>query len=201
MTTTDFGGLTIEYETGLLAPRAWTRAQADWAAEVLPGLPPGDVLELYCGAGQIGLLAVAGSGRRLVCVDINPLAAQYVKRNAERIGVEVETRTGPVSDVLRAVEQFPMIIADPPWVPRRQVDEYPEDPPRAIDGGDDGMDRVRESAAAIVHHLAPGGMALLQLAPGDEHADAVVDMLAGTGLEVQQRRHFERGTLVRIDRR
>ena len=43
----------------------------------------GDVLELCSGAGQIGLLAVADSpGRRLVCVDVNPAAAELTTANA-----------------------------------------------------------------------------------------------------------------------
>ena len=86
------------------------------------------------------------------------------------------TRTGSVHDVLGDGEVFPLIIADPPWVPRAQVHAFPEDPRLAIDGGEDGLARIRECAAAIDGHLGPGGVALAQLAPGDEQADAVVDM-------------------------
>ncbi|HRV67365.1 MAG TPA: methyltransferase, partial [Candidatus Nanopelagicales bacterium] len=96
MSAGNFGGLAIAYDDRLLAPRDWTQAQGRWAGELLADLPPGDVLELYCGAGQIGLLAVAGSGRRLVCVDVNPVATHYTRRNAEGAGVDVMTRTGSV---------------------------------------------------------------------------------------------------------
>lgn len=200
MSAGSFGGLAIAYDDRLLAPRDWTQAQGRWAGELLADLPPGDVLELYCGAGQIGLLAVAGSGRRLVCVDVNPVATHYTRRNAEGAGVDVKTRTGSVHDVLGDGEVFPLIIADPPWVPRAQVHAFPEDPRLAIDGGEDGLARIRECAAAIDGHLGPGGVALAQLAPGDEQADAVVDMTRGTSLVCGERRYFERGTLLRIDR-
>ena len=60
-----FGGLTIAYDDRVLRPREWTTAQSDWAAELMVTAPGGPVLELCSGAGHIGLLAVAASGRRL----------------------------------------------------------------------------------------------------------------------------------------
>jgi release factor glutamine methyltransferase len=200
MSRRDFGGLAIAYDDRLLAPRHWTQAQGRWAAELLPDLPPGDVLELYCGAGQIGLLAVSGSGRRLVGVDVNPVATHYTRLNAEAAGLDVMTRTGSVHDVLAEGETYPLIIADPPWVPQAQVHAFPDDPRLAIDGGEDGLARIRDCVAAIDGHLGAGGVALVQLAPGDAQADAVVNMTSETTLICGQRRYFERGTLLRIDR-
>jgi release factor glutamine methyltransferase len=200
MNAGDFGGLAIAYDDRVLAPREWTQAQGRWAGELLPDLPPGDVLELYCGAGQIGLLAVSGTARRLICVDVNPIATHYTRRNAAGAGVDVMTRTGSVHDVLAEGEMYPLIIADPPWVPRAQVHAFADDPRLAIDGGEDGLARIRECVAAIEGHLGVGGVALVQLAPGDDQADAVVAMTAQTPLVCGERRYFERGTLLRIDR-
>ena len=44
--TIDFGGLRIAFDQRVLRPRAWTENQSLWAAELLPSLPPGTVLEL-----------------------------------------------------------------------------------------------------------------------------------------------------------
>lgn len=197
----DFGGLQIAFDDRVLRPRTWTENQSRWAAELLPGLPPGNVLELCSGAGQIGLLAVAGSGRRLVCVDLNPFAAEYTAANAVAAGLRnrLEIRLGRIGDVLVPKERFPLIIADPPWVPRAETGRFPEDPLLAIDGGDDGMSVVRECLDAITGHLAADGVALLQLGPGGQ-ADAVARLLAGTHLVAGERREFgERGVLLRID--
>ena len=84
----EFGGLHIAFDDRVLRPRTWTTAQSWWAASLLPDLVEGDVLELCCGAGHIGLLAVAESTRRLVCVDVNPAAAEYTRRNAAAAGLE-----------------------------------------------------------------------------------------------------------------
>lgn len=192
-----FDGLRIEYDDSLLVPRQWTSAQARWAREVLANLPAGNVLELCSGAGHIGLLATAGTGRRLVCVDINPRAAEYARRNAQGAGVMIETRVGRASDVIGPAERFPLIIADPPWVSSAATSQFPADPLPAIDGGPDGLAVVRECVAVISAHL--DGVALLQLAPGDEQADAVCGMLAGTPVVAGERRYFDRGTLLRLD--
>jgi methylase of polypeptide subunit release factors len=201
--TIDFGGLRIAFDQRVLRPRTWTENQALWAAELLPSLPTGTVLELCSGAGQIGLLAVAESGRRLVCVDVNPTAAEYIAANAAAAGLRnrVEIRLGHISESLALRERFPLIIADPPWVPRADTPRFPEDPLLAIDGGDDGMGVVRDCLAAIASHLAPGGVALLQLGP-DGQVETVTDMLADTKLVAGETRDFgERGVLLRIDHR
>jgi methylase of polypeptide subunit release factors len=199
----DFGGLQIAFDSRVLRPRAWTEHQSLWAAELLPDLPAGTVLELCSGAGQIGLLAIAGSSRRLVCVDVNPLAAEYTASNALAAGLRrrVEMRLGRIGDVLAPRERFPLIIADPPWVPRSQIERFPEDPLIAIDGGDDGLSVIQECLTAITEHLADDGVALLQLGPGDQ-VEAVTRLLAGTELRAGETREFDdRGVLLRIDHR
>jgi len=199
----EFGHLRIAFDERVLRPRDWTENQSLWAAELLPSLPAGTVLELCSGAGQIGLLAVAGSGRRLVCVDLNPIAAEYIAANAVAAGLRnrVEIRLGRIDDSLAPRERFPLIIADPPWVPRSQTARFPEDPLVAIDGGEDGMGVVRECLTAIEAHLGSGGIALLQLGP-DGQAEAVADLLADTTLVAGETREFgDRGVLLRIDHR
>ena len=200
--TIDFDGLAITFDDRLLRPRSWTAAQSRWAAELLPDLPGGPVLELCAGAGQIGLLAVAASERRLVCVDIDPVSASYTVQNARAAGLadRVQTRTGPIESVLEEAEQFPLVIADPPWVPRADTDRFPEDPLRAIDGGEDGMRVIRLCVTAIVEHLAPYGVALLQLGTPAQ-AEAVGGLLTGSDVGLGElREHGERGVLLRLDR-
>ena len=164
-----FGPLTISYDDRVLTPRPWTVLQAEWARELLEDAPPGPVLELCCGAGQIGLLAVHGTGRRLVCVDVDPVACGYAAANARAAGRGdlVEVREVAV-DGLSPDEVFPVVVADPPWVRTDQVGCFPEDPLRAIDGGDDGLRVARECLAAIDRHLHADGSALLQLGALDE---------------------------------
>src|SRR5687767_11506103 len=135
-----FGSLRIAFDDRVLRPREWTTAQSAWAAEILASTPEGPVLELCAGAGQIGLLAVVDSaGRRLVCVDADEVACDFARANAEGAGLSdrVEVRHASLEDALRRDELFPLVIADPPWVPREATGRFPEDPLSAIDGGPD----------------------------------------------------------------
>ncbi len=159
-----FGPLTIAYDERVLTPRPWTVLQAEWARELLEEAPPGPVLELCSGAGQIGLLAVHGTGRRLVCVDADPVACGYAATNAKAAGRGdlVEVREARL-DGLAPDEVYPLVIADPPWVRTDQVGCFPADPVRAIDGGEDGLRVARACVAAIDRHLHADGSALLQL--------------------------------------
>jgi len=195
----DFEGLAIRYDGRVLAPRDWTAAQSHWAAELIRSAPPGPVLEVCAGAGQIGLLAVRLAPRPLVCVDADPVACEFLRANAEAAGIAVDVREGRMDAALAPDERFPVVIADPPWVARPEVGRFPEDPVTAIDGGPDGLDLVRACLAVMEGHLAPGGSAVLQVGP-DQVAPVTALAATYTGLRVVEARELDRGALVRIDR-
>jgi len=193
--TTTFGHLEIEYDGNVLTPRPWTALQSRWASELLREAPPGPVLELCAGVGQIGLLAVAGHARRLVCVDSSADACRHARRNAEAAGLGdlVEIRERALGDALADDERFALVIADPPWVPSAETGRYPEDPLTAIDGGPDGLDVARACVAAVRHHLLPGAPILLQLGSREQASD----LAAGCpGLEVGGIREGSAGVVV-----
>jgi release factor glutamine methyltransferase len=157
-----FGPIDVIFDESVLRPRLWTLAQSEWAAE-LAGEQP--MLELGCGAGHIGLAAVALSGARLVQVDRDEAACRWAELNAAGNGLDdrVEQRCGTADDVLAAGERFGVVIADPPYVPSDDVHLYPEDPRGAIDGGRDGMESVRGFLCGVAGHVDPEGSVLLQL--------------------------------------
>jgi len=157
-----FGPIEVEYDDTVLTPRPWTLAQSEWAAE----LSDGEVmLELGCGAGQIGLAGAVLSGSCVIQVDRHEPACWWAARNAERNGCAdlAEQRCGTASEVLAEGESFSLVLADPPYVPSAEVGAFPDDPLGAIDGGVDGLTEVRSFLAGVVPHLRPGADVLLQL--------------------------------------
>lgn len=203
VTSLDFGGLDIAFDDRVLRPRGWTLAQSQWAAALLASAPPGPVLELFAGAGHIGLAAVVGTGRELVMVDLNPAAVELARRNVEvaAMASQVTVREGRIDEVLRPDEQFAVIVADPPWVPSGDVEEFPDDPTIAIDGGDDGLDLARTCCEVVARHLAPGGRAILQIGTVGQ-ADAIERHVLDTGVSLTrgETRVFDRGVLVELVR-
>lgn len=197
----DFGSLRIAYDDQVLLPRPWTEMQSQWAAELAPQVPPGKILELCAGAGQIGLLAASLTGRSLVAVDADATACRFAERNARKAGLDahVEIRNVPLDRSCAPGERFPVIIADPPWVRAAETDRFPQDPLTAIDGGPDGLDVARSCLRVIDAHLAPDGIALLQLGDVDQ-----VDTLrseAPTDLQLTEvRAEGDRGVVVLVRR-
>lgn len=199
----DFAGLRIRFDARVLRPRPWTAAQSRWASELLATAPTGAVLELCTGAGQLGLLAVAGTDRRLVAVDADPVAVRFARDNAAAAGLvdRVEVREGQLDRVVAPGEEFTLVLADPPWVPHAEVSLFPEDPVSAIDGGSDGLELARRCLAVAERHLAPDGSALLQLGSTEQVARTDRELRSGGRLAVVEvREHPGQGVLVRVDR-
>ena len=190
-----FGGLTIRYDERILRPRPWTEEQARWAAELADGLP-GDVLELCTGAGHIGLLLAALSGRRVVAVDVDPVAGDFALRNAVAAGLSgrFEVRVGALETALWPEERFGLVVADPPWVPRGETARFPDDPVLAIDGGHDVQAVARLCLAVAARHVRPGGAVLLQLGT-ETQADALE---LPRGLERRELRTCPGGVLLHL---
>lgn len=184
-TQMDFGPLVVTFDERVLRPRPWTMLQAEWAAELSPDLPPGAVLELCSGAGHIGQATAVLTGRDLVQVDVDPHACRLARANAAaNVGtVEVEVRCGDLAASTHPDERFPVVLADPPYLRRDEVEAWPQDPTHAIDGGHDGLDLPRRCLAVAGAHVAPGGVVLLQ-ALGRAQVEDLADDVAAAGLEL-----------------
>jgi methylase of polypeptide subunit release factors len=180
--TVAFGPLDIAYDEQVLEPRAWTLAQSEWAAELLATSEDGPILEVCSGAGQIGLAAAVLSGRPAVLVDASAPACAFARRNADAAGLadRVDVRHSPMTEALAADERFPLVLADPPYIPSADTQVFPEDPLTAIDGGDDGLDLARLCLQVGARHLRPGGHLLIQLRDAAQ-ADRLAAGLGGPG--------------------
>jgi release factor glutamine methyltransferase len=187
-----FHGLRIAHGAGVLRPRSWTALQSRWARALLDVVPGGPVLELCCGAGQIGLAAVAGTSRRVVLVDRSPRACAWAHHNAVANGLadRVEVRRGLAEEVLARHELFPLVLADPPYLTSLAADRWPDDPRVAVDGGADGMEVARRVLRVAAAHLAPGGSVLLQ-ACGARQVRALCPEAARTGLSLAELREVD----------
>lgn len=197
-----FGPLLIEYDARVLQPRPWTLEQSNWAAELAAAVGPGPILELCAGAGHIGLAAAVLADRDLVQVEADEVAAGYARANAARAGraERTDVRVAPMARALHPTERFPLVIADPPYLPSAQVPEWPDDPVAAIDGGADGLALISQCLAVAAAHLTPDGRLLLQVA-GPGQADAVAGRLPGFGLAgVRVRVVDDRRAIVLIER-
>ena len=194
-----FGSLDIAYDNRVLTPRPWTVMQAEWAGELEPSLPEGPFAELGCGAGHIGLAAIATNGRDLVQLDADKAACELAASNATTAGLSgrAHVRCGEFEETLLDGETFALVLADPPYVPTSETWLYPDDPAAAIDGGADGLDGIRATLRVAARHLAPGGAVLLQVW-GAGQAERVVPFADGLGLRVLDLRSHDEDRAVAL---
>lgn len=199
--TTGFDGLEITYDDEVLEPRPWTVEQARWAAALLEDLPAGPVLELCSGAGQIGLAVARRTGRALVQVDVDEHACALARANAAAAGVDADVRRVELELAVADGERFPLVLADPPYVPAGEVDALPEDPDLAVDGGDDGLDVARTCLQVAAAAVVADGVVLLQLG-GPRQSSRITEEAGALGLEVvEARTHGPDRSLVLLRRR
>lgn len=187
--TIPFGPVEIAFDGAVLEPRAWTIEQSAWATELHTAVPDGAVAEMCCGAGQIGLVVAVETGRRLVQVDDHEDACAYARRNAAAAGVDADVRHRALDEAFEDGERFPIILADPPYVPSDETARHDDDPEHAIDGGPDGLDVARQCVEVAARHLAPGGAVLLQLG-GAHQAEALCMHATSVGLTCVETREF-----------
>ncbi|MDQ3714693.1 MAG: methyltransferase [Actinomycetota bacterium] len=122
---------------------------------VLAEVRDGDrVLDMGTGCGVNAILAAA-TAREVVAVDINPLAVEAARRNAERNGLQdrLDVRE---SDVFSNVDgAFDLIVFDPPfrWFPPRDLLE--------VAMTDENYAAMTTFFREARHYLAPGGRLLI----------------------------------------
>lgn len=138
------------------------------------------VLDVCCGSGVIGIMAIKKGAASVLGLDLNPVAVECAKRNAEKHGCadRYEARVSDVLSALQPEEKFNVITINPPFrnikvaalVERTTWDE--------------GMEVHRKFFSEIGRYLAPGGRIYFAQANFAE-LDQVEKILGEFGWEVK----------------
>ena len=192
----DVAGVRVRLTPGVFVPRQRTALVVDLAvAHVRDG---GTVVDLCCGSGAL-LLAVQRRRPDVTghAADLDPAAVACARLNLDRERVHA----GDLYDALPAVlrGRIDVLMVNAPYVPSAEVAHLPpeardHEPRMALDGGDDGLDVHRRVASGALDWLAPDGVLLIEVAPG-QLATALA-LLAGAGLVAEPVHDDERGALV-----
>jgi len=178
----EFYGLELTVTPAVLIPRPET----ELLVELALARRPASVVDLGTGSGAIALAIKRHlPAARVVATDASAAALEVARRNAVRLGLDIELRHGRWFEPL-AGERFEAIICNPPYVvvndPHLPGLQF--EPRFAFESGADGLDAIRAIARQAPAHLLPGGWLLLEHGAGQH--EAVRALLEAAGLETTE---------------
>ena len=171
----EFHGRPFQVDPRVLIPRPETEEVLAAALAELPA--GGQALDLGTGSGVLGVsLALERPGAQVIATDLSPDALSVARLNASRLGAAgVTFLEGDLYDPVPPGSRFDVIVSNPPYVPRGELDtlapEIQREPPLALDGGSDGLAISRRIVAQAPAWLRPGGALVLEM--HESHCDAL----------------------------
>jgi release factor glutamine methyltransferase len=177
-------------ETELLAERGW-RFLSEVAAPLPARASRGEgegadssirALDFGTGSGCLAIaLAIKCPAAQIYALDICPRALGLARQNAEvhKVADRIQFLEGDGFAAIPPGRRFDLIIGNPPYIPSEEIIGLePEvrdfDPPRALDGGPDGLDFYRRLAADGAPFLKSEGRMMLEF--GDAQGQRIRDL-------------------------
>jgi release factor glutamine methyltransferase len=181
----EFYGLALTVTPAVLIPRPETELLVELALERVTPQAGAQVLDLGAGSGAVALAIKRQRPQaRVLAVEADAAALEVAKRNAARLGLQIELRHGRWFEPVRG-ERFALIVSNPPYVaagdPHLERGDLRFEPRSALVAGTDGLEALRVVAQGAASYLAPGGWLLLEHGQGQHQA--VQDLLSAIGLE------------------
>lgn len=190
----DFYKSTFTTPEGVLIPRPDTETLVEEALKTINSCISGDkinILDLCAGSGCAGV-SVAGevtgkfSQIRLQLSDLSEIAFDCFSSNASRIlggkNVELVFTCGNLFEPV-TLSDYNLIITNPPYIASKVIPtlsaEVRHEPVLALDGGDDGMDLIRQIVCQAPSYLADGGWLLMEI--GYDQGNAVAELFEKSG--------------------
>ena len=185
----EFWSLPLRVDASTLVPRPETETVVEaalaWIDARCGCAEPLRLADLGTGSGAILLALLSELPKALgIGTDASMAALLVARDNAGRLAPgRAHFVCCDMATALRG--PFDLILSNPPYVASGDITALaPEvanfDPPRALDGGPDGLDFYRSIAAAAPALLAPGGAVIVELGAGQ--AQPAGELFARAGL-------------------
>jgi len=170
----EFYGLDFHVDPNVLIPRPESELLVERALQLARNQAVSTIADIGTGCGAIAInLALALPQCRLYATDISDAALKVALANCQEHAVadRVSLLPGDLLDPLP--EPVDLIVANLPYVRRselRGAGTLDYEPALALDGGSDGLEKIRQLSTQVGHKLRPGGCLLLEIAEGQRRA-------------------------------
>jgi release factor glutamine methyltransferase len=126
-------------------------------------------LALDVGTGS-GCIAIALASRipdlQIIATDISLSALYVARRNASQLGTLQQVEFLQANLIPPVQSKFNLICANLPYIPTSTLHNlkvYGKEPELALDGGEDGLDLIRNLIYLAAYSVSPGGLILLEI--------------------------------------
>ncbi len=171
--TREFWGLNFKVDPSVLVPRPDTEILVEAALVWIRQRPkePLRVIDLCTGSGAVAVALKHECPRLSVeASDISGAALEIAEYNIRCIlgdGTVKLYQSNLLDDI---PGKFDLIVSNPPYVPRDVIPslskEVRREPLLALDGGEDGLEIIRNLVSAAAERLNPKGRIFLEAGPG-----------------------------------
>ncbi len=186
----EFYGLDFYVDPDVLIPRPESELLVEKAIGLAQNNKVSTIAEIGTGCGAIAIsLALSLPRTKTYATDISGDALKVALFNCQRHGVAGRIRL-LVGDMLDPLpEPVDLIVANLPYVTESELSRINTlnfEPSLALNGGSDGLEKIRKLCSRISDKLCPGGYLLLEIGQGQSRA--VTALLHGlfplAGIEV-----------------
>ena len=163
----EFYGLDFYVDPSVLIPRPESELLVEKAISLAQEHRLLTIAEIGTGSGAIAItLALELPGARIYATDISASALKVALINCQKHGV-IDRVYLLHGNMLEPVpEPVDLIIANLPYVKESELTGMRFEPLLALDGGRDGMERIRQLCRQVGGKLQPGGFLLLEIGQG-----------------------------------
>jgi release factor glutamine methyltransferase len=172
----EFYSLDFYVDPRVLIPRPESELLVEEALALAQNHPLSTIAEVGTGSGAIAIsLALQLPEAKIYATDISASALEVALINCQKHGVidRVCLLPGDMLDPLP--EPVDLIIANLPYVRRSELSGVRFEPRLALDGGSDGIEKIRQLCQQAGGKLHPGGFLLLEI--GEGQGRAIVTLL------------------------
>ena len=167
----EFYGLDFYVDPSVLIPRPESELLVEKAVKLAQNHPVSTIAEVGTSCGAIAIsLALNLPQAKIYATDISAPALKVALLNCQKHGVvdRICLLAGDMLDPLP--EPVDLIVANLPYVKESEINVAGFEPPVALSGGSDGLERIRQLCRQAGNKLRPEGYLLLEIGQGQETA-------------------------------
>lgn len=186
--TTEFMGLDLHVEEGVLIPRGDTEILVEETLKFMDEDKEYEVCDLCCGSGAIGIsIAHFRENTKVDLIDYYDVPEKVTKRNIVKQKLSNRSKfikSDLLNEVINQQKKYDILVSNPPYIKEEVIDTLMEDvkdyePHTALSGGNDGLDFYRRIVDDSDKILKENGILAFEI--GHDQGEEVSNLMIEKG--------------------